>query len=238
MTLSAVQICNLALDEIPADPIQSLDDITIDEAIALLDQVHPLIDIVEVGTPFLIEDGLRPVREFRARYPDLPVLADVKIMDAGHYEARQAFAAGAAYVTVLGVTDLLTVKGCLAVAAEFGKTIVVDMICEPDLASRIKQLEAVGVRALAVHTGVDQQAAGRTPLDDLRVMKSASRSSRIFVAGGINATTLPDYARLGADVVIVGLGWAGSLMADMTPDCTTKCPFSWSMTRVPIAGLS
>ena len=107
---------------------------------------------------------------------------------------------------MLGVTDILTVKGCLAVAAEFGKTIVVDMICEPDLASRIKQLEAVGVRALAVHTGVDQQAAGRTPLDDLRVMKSASRSSRIFVAGGINATTLPDYARRGADVVIVGGG--------------------------------
>ena len=91
-------------------------------------------------------------------------------------------------------------------AAEFGKTIVVDMICEPDIASRIKQLEAVGVRALAVHTGVDQQAAGRTPLDDLRVMKSVSRSSRIFVAGGINTATLPDYTRLGADVVIVGSG--------------------------------
>ena len=69
----------------------ALDDITIDEAVALLDRVHPLIDIVEVGTPFLIEDGLRPVRDFRARYPDLPVLADVTIMDAGHYEARQAF---------------------------------------------------------------------------------------------------------------------------------------------------
>ncbi len=109
-------------------------------------------------------------------------------------------------VTVVGVTDILTIKGCLAVARTFGKTIVVDMICEPDLPSRIRQLESAGVRALAVHTGVDQQAAGRSPLDDLRVMKSVSRSSRIFVAGGITADTLPDYARLGADVVIVGSG--------------------------------
>ena len=111
------------------------------------------------------------------------------------------------WFTVVAVLALLwNLVGCLAVAAEFGKTIVVDMICEPDIASRIKQLEAVGVRALAVHTGVDQQAAGRTPLDDLRVMKSVSRSSRIFVAGGINTATLPDYTRLGADVVIVGSG--------------------------------
>ena len=184
----------------------ALDDISLSAALVLVDQVREYIDIIEVGTPFLYEEGLAAVRELRKRFPEKEVLADMKIMDAGEYETRQALKAGADYVTVLGVTDILTVKGCLAVAAEFGKTIVVDMICEPDLASRIKQLEAVGVRALAVHTGVDQQAAGRTPLDDLRVMKSASRSSRIFVAGGINATTLPDYARLGADVVIVGGG--------------------------------
>ena len=184
----------------------ALDDITLTAALTLVDKVREYIDIIEVGTPFLYEEGLAAVRELRKRFPEKEVLADMKIMDAGEYETRQALKAGADYVTVLGVTDILTVKGCLAVAAEFGKTIVVDMICEPDLASRIKQLEAVGVRALAVHTGVDQQAAGRTPLDDLRVMKSASRSSKIFVAGGITATTLPDYARLGADVVIVGGG--------------------------------
>lgn len=182
----------------------ALDDIPLAAALALVEDVRAYIDIIEVGTPFLYAEGLAAVRELRRRFPEKEILADLKIMDAGEYETRQALAAGADYVTVLGVTDILTVKGCLAVATELGKTIVVDMICEPDLAARIKQLEAVGVRALAVHTGVDQQAAGRTPLDDLRVMKSASRSSQIFVAGGINAATLPDYTRLGADVVIVG----------------------------------
>lgn len=184
----------------------ALDDITLAEALTLLDAVHSHVDIVEVGTPFIYEDGLRPVREIRARFPGLAVLADTKIMDAGHYEARSAFAAGATYVTALGVTDLLTVKACLEVARDYDGCIVIDMICVDDLPKRVRELEDLGVTALAVHTGIDQQTAGRTPADDLKVMKAASRGSRIFVAGGINADNILDYAALGADVAIVGGG--------------------------------
>ncbi len=184
----------------------ALDDITIEKAIALLDRVHENLDIVEIGTPLIIEEGLRPVREIRKRFPSLPVLADTKIMDAGDYEARSAFGAGAKYVTVLGVTDLLTVKACLKAAADYDGAIVVDMICVEDLPRRIKQLEDVGVTALAVHTGVDQQAAGRTPADDLVVMKEVSRNCEVFVAGGISSKTIERYRELGADVAIVGGG--------------------------------
>lgn len=184
----------------------ALDDISLDDAISLGEKVREYLDIVEIGTPFIIEDGMAPVRAFKARFPDLEVLADTKIMDAGEYEARSAFEAGADYVTVLGVTDLATVEGCLKTAASYGKTVVVDMICVADMPERIAQLERIGVTALAVHTGVDQQAAGRTPLEDLRLMKAHSRSSTIFVAGGISVDTLPRYLDLGADVAIVGSG--------------------------------
>jgi 3-hexulose-6-phosphate synthase len=184
----------------------ALDDITLDEALDLVGRVAAHVDIVEVGTPFIYDEGLSPVRALKARFPGLPVLADLKIMDAGAYEARQAFAAGATYVTALGVTDLLTVKGCLEVATEFGGTIVMDMICIDDLAGRVRALEDIGVTALAVHTGIDQQAAGRTPADDLVAMRAASRGSTLFVAGGINAATIRDYAGMGADVAIVGGG--------------------------------
>lgn len=184
----------------------ALDDISLSEALALMEKIRDYVDIVEIGTPFLLEAGLTPVRAFKQHFPDKEVLADTKIMDAGDYETRLALLAGADYVTVLGLTDLLTVKSCVAVAQEFGKTMVVDMICVHNMAERIAQLEAVGVTALAVHTGVDQQAAGRSPIEDLRLMKAVSKSSRIFVAGGINLQTLPDYKTLNADVVIVGSG--------------------------------
>jgi len=184
----------------------ALDDIGVDEALDLVATVRDHIDIVEVGTPLIIEEGMRPVRALKARFPDLAVLADTKIMDAGAYETRSALQAGADYATVLGVSDLATIEGCLASAREFGRRIVVDMIAVSDAADRIRRLEAIGVDALAVHVGVDQQALGRTPLDDLRLFRLVARSAEIFVAGGINARTAPDYARAGADVVIVGGG--------------------------------
>ncbi|MFO1050174.1 MAG: 3-hexulose-6-phosphate synthase [Geminicoccaceae bacterium] len=184
----------------------ALDDISLSDALRLVEQIEDCLDIVEIGTPMIIEEGLAPVRAMKARFPGIEVLADLKIMDAGALESRQGFAAGADYVTVLGVTDLATIEGCLGAAEQYGRTVVVDMICVADMAQRIAQLERIGVRALAVHTGVDQQAAGRTPLDDLKLMKAHSAASRIFVAGGITLATLPHYLAEGADVAIVGGG--------------------------------
>ncbi|PWC22759.1 3-hexulose-6-phosphate synthase [Brenneria roseae subsp. roseae] len=184
----------------------ALDDISLSDALALLDNVHPYIDIVEVGTPFIIQDGMVPVSAIKERFPQLHVLADTKIMDAGDYEAHLAFAAGADSITVLGVTDMLTVKACLKAAEPFGGTVVIDMICVPELEARVAQLEDAGVNALAVHTGVDQQAAGRTPMDDLKTMKACSKQSVIYVAGGIGLTTIEQYHQAGADVAIIGSG--------------------------------
>jgi 3-hexulose-6-phosphate synthase len=80
------------------------------------------------------------------------------------------------------------------------------MICVPDLPGRIRELEALGVQGLAVHTGVDQQAAGRTPLDDLRLMTACAKRAKISVAGGIRPETVSEYAACGPEVVIVGGG--------------------------------
>ena len=48
----------------------ALDDITLEDAVELLDKVHPYVDIIEVGSPFIIEEGMRPVRIFKEKYPD------------------------------------------------------------------------------------------------------------------------------------------------------------------------
>ena len=36
----------------------ALDDITLDDAVELLDKVHTYVDIIEVGSPFIIEEGM------------------------------------------------------------------------------------------------------------------------------------------------------------------------------------
>jgi len=184
----------------------ALDAITLEKAVELVKEARDYVDIIEIGTPMVIEYGMLAVRTMRENFPEKEILADLKIMDGGKYEAGQAFKAGADYITVLGVTDNLTVKACVEAANEYGKEVVVDMICVEDIPARVKKMEELGAHGVAVHVGVDQQASGRTPLDDLKVMKAAASVAKVSVAGGINVSTMPSYCALNPEVVIVGGG--------------------------------
>ena len=66
------------------------------------------------------------------------------------------------------------------------------MICVDDMAKRIGQLEDIGVRALAVHTGVDQQLLGGEVRFGLRQMIIAHVDD-----GGLSGSFLDDKTRLG-----------------------------------------
>ena len=184
----------------------AIDELTLTEALEVLKDIHPYIDIVEVGTPFLIDAGREAVRQIKATYPQLEVLCDAKIMDAGAYEAQLAYDAGADYVTVLGITDDLTIKGCVEQAQKQVRQVMVDLICVENFAKRVPIIEAFGVDIIAVHTGADQQQAGRTPLEDLKELKQYAKAVQVAVAGGINAETIGDYVALDPDIVIAGSG--------------------------------
>lgn len=184
----------------------ALDDITLEDALLLLEKIQDYIDIAEVGTPFMMEYGMKAVRRIKSLFPKLEVLCDAKIMDAGGYEANLAFAAGADYVTVLGVTDDLTISDCAAAAAKAGKKVMADLICVSGIRDRVRKMEAMGVDVIGVHTGVDQQAAGRTPLDDLKEVRSCVTTSAISVAGGINTETIDAYLKYRPEIIIVGGG--------------------------------
>ena len=184
----------------------ALDDISLVDALVLAEKVRDYVDIFEIGSPFIIQEGMRAVREFRRYFPEKKILADTKIMDAGEYEAELTFKAGADYCTVLGVTDILTIKACLAAAKKYGKQVFVDTICVPDLNTRIKELEDVGVDSISVHVGVDEQAVGQTPLNALKQVKQLSKHSQLSVAAGIKVSRVDQYQALGADIIIVGGG--------------------------------
>ena len=184
----------------------AIDELNLEQALEQLENLIEYVDIVEVGTPFVIDAGREAVRQIKAKFPQLEVLCDAKIMDAGAYEAQLAFDVGAEYVTVLGVTDDLTIKGCVDEAKKQDRQVMVDMICVDDLATRVPIIENLGVDVIAVHTGADQQAAGRTPLEDLAEMKKYVKNVKVAVAGGINSHTINDYLALNPDIVIVGSG--------------------------------
>ncbi|GBD62483.1 hypothetical protein TEH11_2166 [Tetragenococcus halophilus subsp. halophilus] len=184
----------------------AIDELSLEQALKQVDKLKQYIDIVEIGTPFLIDAGRKAVEQMKRKFPELEILCDAKIMDAGAYEAQLAYDVGADYVTVLGITDDLTINGCVEQAKKQGRKVMVDMICVKDFATRIPVLEELGVDVIAVHTGADQQQAGRTPIEDLIEMKKYVKKAQIAVAGGINSKTVEDYIALQPDIVIVGSG--------------------------------
>ncbi|MGI6070696.1 MAG: 3-hexulose-6-phosphate synthase [Blautia sp.] len=184
----------------------AMDTISPDKLEAYLENAKEYLDIVELGTPYLLVHGVSIIHKIKKIAPHIEILCDSKIMDAGYYEAEELFKSGADYVTVLAVADNSTIKECVRASQKYGKTLVADMICIEDVKTKAEQLEALGVAAISVHTGVDQQAEGRTPLDDLAKIKEGTKKAQVFVAGGLTKDTIKDYMEYQPEVLIVGGG--------------------------------
>lgn len=184
----------------------ALDLVDIPGAIELVKEVEEHIDVVEIGTPVIINEGLKAVKEVKAAFPNLTVLADLKIMDAAGYEVNQASAAGADIITILGTAEDASIKGAVEAAKQQGKQILVDMIAVKDIAARAKELDALNVDYICVHTGYDLQAVGQNSFADLATIKSVVKHARTAIAGGIKLETLPEVIKARPDLVIVGGG--------------------------------
>ncbi|GAA4841329.1 3-hexulose-6-phosphate synthase [Paenibacillus vulneris] len=187
----------------------ALDLVDIPQAIELVKEVEPYIDIVEIGTPVVINEGLRAVKEVKAAFPHLKVLADLKVMDAAGYEVMKASEAGADIVTILGAAEDMTIKGAVEEAKKQGKKILIDMISVKDLAQRAQEVDAFGVDYICVHTGYDLQAVGKNSFEDLRTIKAVVKNAKTAVAGGIKLSTLPEVIQAQPDLIIVGGGITG-----------------------------
>jgi len=187
----------------------ALDLVNIPDGIALVKEVEQYVDIVEIGTPIVINEGLHAVKAMKEAFPHLDILADLKVMDAGGYEIIKASEAGADLVTVLGVANDKTIQGAVEEAKKLNKQVLVDMINVPDLEKRAREVDALGVDYICVHTGYDQQAAGENPFEDLLTIKRAVTNAKTAVAGGIKLETLPEVIKADPDLVIVGGGITG-----------------------------
>jgi len=170
----------------------------------VLRAVRPYIDIAEIGTPLVFREGMAAARRLREAFPDLTLLADLKIMDAGQHEAEIAFDAGCDLVTVLGLAADPTVRGAVSAARRAGGQVVADLIQVPDLLDRAARLLDLGCDVLCVHTAYDLQAPGVSPLADLERLRAAFPVAALAVAGGIRAETIHPVRGAAPHIVIVG----------------------------------
>jgi 3-hexulose-6-phosphate synthase len=184
----------------------ALDQLTLSAAIQLIDELQDLIDIVEIGTPMIIAEGLSAVTAMKRRCPHLDVLADLKIVDGGAYESRIAFEAGADIVTVLGMAHDVTIEAAVGEATRAGRSIMVDLLGIGRVAGRVAGVEKLGVDYVCVHTAADLHGLDRSTLSRLKRAVAAARTAKTAVAGGIDRVTIDQIVGAGPDIVVVGGG--------------------------------
>ena len=198
----------------------AIDLLNKEEATKLANKVKDYVDIVEIGTPIVINEGLPAVQHLNDNIEGVKVLADLKIMDAADYEVSQAVKFGADVITILGVAEDASIKAAVEEAHKSGKELLVDMIAVQDLEKRAKDLDDLGADYIAVHTGYDLQAEGQSPLESLRKVKSVISNSKVAVAGGIKPDTIKDIVSENPDLIIVGGGIAN---ADDPVEAAKQC---------------
>ena len=175
-----------------------------DEILNFLEKNGDLIDIIEIGTPLIIKEGLKSVLKIKKKFPKQTVLADLKIMDAGLLEAQIGFDAGADIVTVLGLASTKTLNGVKQAVVKNEKEVMVDMINHPCPENKWNELKNMEMGLCCLHTANDDTKDGETPLNDLERFYNLHGGKNIAVAGGINPDMIRKINSFHPEIVIVG----------------------------------
>lgn len=184
----------------------AFDVMTQDEMEARLEKIADYIDIIEVGTPMIIDEGQKRVKYFSDKYPNKCILSDTKIMDGGKIEADMAFANGAKICTVCACAENATILEVVKSAREHGGEVLVDLIGikNSEIEECAKWLDENGVDYICIHTAFDVQGISNNTQEQLHKVKAVVKKAQVSVAGGIKLNTLDAMMSESPDVIIVG----------------------------------
>lgn len=189
----------------------SLDLTSIDEALETAAMaLRAGVDWLEAGTPLLLAEGLHGVRQLRAAFPEVPIVADLKTMDGGYLEAEMMAGAGATHVVVMARAHPETIKVVVKAGRDFGVKVMGDNLGSPDMVAAARMLEDMGCDFIIHHIGYDERrgiaARGErkpSPLDQLREVVGAVKVP-VQAVGGLSLEEAVQCPAYGAPLVVLG----------------------------------
>ncbi len=189
----------------------SLDVTSIPEAVEMAEMaVRAGVDWIEAGTPLVIAEGMHGVRALRERFPERPLVVDLKTMDGGGLEVEIMARAGATHVVVMGQAEPETVELVVRAGKELGVEVMGDNLGMPDPVAGVRLLEEMGCDYVIHHIGYDyrtlRQERGQsfeTPLDRLREVVAAV-DIPVQAVGGLDLEQAAQAPAWGAPIVVIG----------------------------------
>lgn len=168
------------------------------------------VDWLEAGTPLILAEGLHCVRKLREKFPDTPIVADLKTMDGGYLEVEMMAKAGATHVVVMARAHDETIHRVVEAGRDYNVKVMGDNLACPDMVAGAKRLEDLGCDYVIHHIGYDERggiaARGErmpSPLDQLSEVVKAVNVP-VQAVGGLSleqAISCPEY---GAPMVVLG----------------------------------
>jgi 3-hexulose-6-phosphate synthase len=184
----------------------SLDITSLDEALETAAvAVHAGVDWLEAGTPLILAEGARAVRALRERFPEHPIVADLKIMDGGFLEAKLMAEAGANLVVVMGRAHEATIRRVVDAGRQYGMKVMGDNLAAPDRVACARWMEGLGVDFIVHHIGYDERrmVKGLSPMDELDDVVRAV-SIPVQAVGGLTIRQAIECPSRGAPLVVLG----------------------------------
>ena len=181
------------------------------------------VTIVEMGTPLLKNEGVsNVVPAFRRKFPEALLLADMKTMDGGGFEARAVFAGGSNIIDFLALAGLDTAKAICAVRDEFRRAdpqlprlVFADILVpHQGLAAQagevaLRMLEA-GVDAVGVHLQADARRADPTLIERnylsgvaRAIFERVGGAAPVQVVGGLSVAEAKSLAQAGLRAFVI-----------------------------------
>ncbi len=203
----------------------SVDVATIDQGLAVAEAaLAGGVDIVEMGTPLLKSAGVaNVVPAFRRRFPDALLLADMKTMDGGAFEARGVYAGGANVIDFLALAGVASARAICAVRDEFRaadpampRLAFADILlphqgpADEAIAVAESMLEA-GVDGVGIHLQLDARREDperfyQTPyLGEIAAAlhRAVGDRASVQVVGGLSIAQAQELARAGLSAFVI-----------------------------------
>lgn len=184
----------------------SLDLTNLDEALDTAQiAVDAGVDWLEAGTPLLLAEGLHAVEALHKRFPNHPIVADLKTMDGGYLEAEMMAKAGASFVVVMGRAHEATIRRVIDAGRDFNCKVMGDNLGADDRVANAKWLADLGVDVVIHHIGFDERRMikGLSPMDELDAVVDAVNVP-VQAVGGLTIPQAIECPAHGAPLVVLG----------------------------------
>ena len=180
------------------------------------------VGILEMGTPLLKNQGVaHVVPAFRQQFPEALLLADMKTMDGGAFEARAVYAGGGNIVDFLALAGVDTAKAICAVRDEFRRAGDLPRLVFADILVphqgpaaqagevAVRMLEA-GVDGVGVHLQADARRADSRLIEtdylgDMAraIFDRVGKAAPVQVVGGLSIAQAKRLARAGLRAFVI-----------------------------------